>query len=229
VRNSRGFTLIELLVVVTIVALMVGLLLVAVQQSRATARRITCQANLHQWAVAVQNFASAHRGAIPGRGQGIAEPTTLLDNSKFWFNALPPFMEQEPLITVKDIRPFRGGDRSVWMCPDMQDTGKPIYFSYGMNMWVSPTKDGKPDHIDKLGGTSTMVFLAEGNGMQCSLLPSTHGYSPFARHAGNLHIAFMDGHVSPYSADYVGCGVGDPHRSDIRWAVPDSDWSPPPP
>lgn len=227
-RRTRGFTLIELLVVVTIVVLLVGMLLVAVQQSRATARRMTCQANLHQWAVGVQHYAGAHGGAIPGRGQGVQQPTVIFDRSDFWFNALPPFIEQEPLIAVKDVRPFRGGDRSIWMCPDLQDTGKPLYFSYGMNMWLSPTKTRR-DHIDKLGGTSTMVFMAEGNGSQCSLLPSTQGYSPLARHAANLHIAFMDGHVSIYSADYVGCGLGDPHRHEIRWAVPDSDWSPPSP
>jgi prepilin-type N-terminal cleavage/methylation domain-containing protein/prepilin-type processing-associated H-X9-DG protein len=228
VRKSPGFTLIELLVVVTIVSALMALLLVAVQQSRAAGRRLTCQSNLHQWALAVQAYATAHSGAIPGRGQGVQQPTVIFDRIDFWFNALPPFIEEQPLMAVKDTRPFRGGDRSIWMCPDLQDTGKPLYFSYGMNMWLSPTKT-RQDRIDKLGATSTMVFMTEGSGEQCSLLPAPKHYSPVARHAGTLHIAFMDGHVARFTDEYVGCGVGDPARRDIRWAVPESDWKPPAP
>jgi prepilin-type N-terminal cleavage/methylation domain-containing protein/prepilin-type processing-associated H-X9-DG protein len=227
-RRSRGFTLIELLVSVAIIAILVGLMLIAIQQSRAASRRMACQSNLHQWAVSVQHYATAHKGALPGRGQGVQQPTTIFDRPDFWFNALPPFVEQEPLMTVKDSLPFRGGDRTIWMCPDLQDTGKPQHFSYGMNMWLSPTKT-RQDRIDKLGATSTMVFMTEGNGEQCSLLPAPKHYSPVARHASTLHIAFMDGHVARFTDEYVGCGVGDPARRDIRWAVPESDWSPPSP
>jgi prepilin-type processing-associated H-X9-DG protein len=224
--QSRGATLIELLVVLVLVGLLVGLLLPAVQQSRQSARRLTCQSNLRQWAVAVQSYASANKRCLPGRGQGV-QPTEVFDRPLDWFNALPPYIEHEPLIQVKDALPFRGGEASVWMCPDMQDLGRPIYFSYGMNMWLSPTIAKKPDQIDKVGPTSTMVFMSEGVGTQCSLVPSSKPYSPVARHGGYLNIAFLDGHVASFSEENVGCGVGDPKRPNIRWVVPDSDWSGP--
>jgi prepilin-type processing-associated H-X9-DG protein len=72
-----------------------------------------------------------------------------------------------------------------------------------------------------------MVFMADGIGTQCSVLPANAPYSPDPRHAGSVNLAFLDGHVASMSGEEVGCGVGDPQRPDVRWIVPGSAWTGP--
>lgn len=96
----RGFTLVELLVVIAIIAILVGLLLPAVQQAREAARRMQCSNNLKQLCLALHNYESAHRKYPPaGVGYSWCLSTATGAGSKQLLNSnglvqLLPFIEQ---------------------------------------------------------------------------------------------------------------------------------------
>ena len=120
-KSLRGFTAVELLVVVAIVAILIALLLPAVQQSREAARRSQCKNNMKQIGLSMHNYHDTFNTFPPGWIAKNWKPDT---GACFgWGTSILPYMDQAPLFNRLDFnRPPEVGELTqeqlpVYRCP----------------------------------------------------------------------------------------------------------------
>ena len=104
-RRSRGFTLIELLVVIAIIAVLVSLLLPAVQQAREAARRTQCKNNLKQLGLAIANYESTFN-TLPMQGAQYQDAANNTYDSFSMHAQLLPYLDQANLQNAIDFTQY---------------------------------------------------------------------------------------------------------------------------
>ena len=99
-QPRKGFTLIELLVVIAIIAVLIGLLIPAVQKVREAANRLACSNNLKQLGLALHSFHDTRKRFPPGYAQGPFPPDITKPVTHGWAPYILPFIEQKPLFDL---------------------------------------------------------------------------------------------------------------------------------
>lgn len=139
-RTRRGFTLIELLAVIGIIAILIVLLLPAVQQIREAARRVSCKNKLHQFGIALHNYHST-AGVLPP-GWIAAKPDEPKTQNYFaWSVMILPQLEQTALYAQFDFnanldespnRELLTQRMGIFYCPS--DSSSKFYHSESQNL-----------------------------------------------------------------------------------------------
>ena len=110
--RRAGFTLIELLVVLAIIAVLIGLLLPAVQKVREAANRLSCASNLKQLALSVHTYHDAQNRFPPGQFQG-PYGTGPSSSAWSWLARLLPYVEQDALFS-QGGSPGKLSSKAAW-------------------------------------------------------------------------------------------------------------------
>ncbi len=216
-KAHAAFTLVELLVVIAIIAILAAALLPALARAKEKGRAAQCTSNLRQWGMAYEMYADDNQDYLPGRGQGV-QALFQIDRPTDWFNALPTYfgLASFQLMISNNAVPATH-DHSVFICPSAENPGGTYFLPYAMNMNLCPWNLNTPTKFSDVTQPSVVVTMVDAPGPYSATYPSTRAYSPAARHNSRVNILFLTGSVRSFAGAFVGCGVGDPHHSDVSW------------
>jgi prepilin-type N-terminal cleavage/methylation domain-containing protein/prepilin-type processing-associated H-X9-DG protein len=222
-RTHRAFTLIELLVVIAIIAVLIGLLLPAVQKVREAAARAKCQNNLKQLGVALHNYEGV-LGAFPqGRNQYpkvVSAPARLLayveqDNLRKLVNFDGTLADPQNVTASKTLV-------GLFVCPSDSMNGQvPGMTDFGTNYVAC---NGTGVSLDAAGNVTSYTKIPDGNGIFAQVpvrvLDITDGTSNTVAFSestlGNGQVPTSTANADPRFAVLEVAGGNDPTPADCN-------------
>ena len=214
--RQTGFTLVELLVVIGIIALLIAILLPALNKARTAAESVNCMSNLHQMGLAFAQYEGEHHFYLPYVNTGLGDAATN------WFTVLDPYLGRQINVNPGTGVASQRSYLDVKQCPIYKTFGT-LSISGGQDTIVGYARSYKMNtmlrHNDPVAAQCKVTevpnsqnFVLLGDGLSLDMVPRVASQfengqfsmevndptaaSPALRHNGGANILFVDGHAA---------------------------------
>lgn len=231
--RRNAFTLVELLVVIGIIAVLISILLPALNKARRSAQTATCMSNLRQIGIAYRFYTEANNGYMPyilNSSWNSYIPNTNNQKRLYWYMALAPFITKgyDPMSPTNNTQSMSKVFRSCpawtqWIDPDAADAEWII--GYGQNLYLYAGAYPYPKAGKIPGGSNLPVITNNSNDVNINygIDGSVEG-TPLSYCAGQVKLAKLPKPSTKVIAGdavqyWMGLGFngGNQIARDIRW------------